>query len=134
MALRHTVSELGVTLLSVMRTRLELFALEASEQKAGLLSLVGMLFGALLFSTLAVLVFTLLVALYFWPTEYRYWALGIVVLLYGGLGVGLFLAVRRRLEDGPIPFAATLEELGKDAAFLARLGDDAEPPYSGRRE
>ncbi len=124
MTLRHTVSELGVTLLSVVRTRLELFALEASEQKAGILSLVGMLFAALLFSTLAVLVFTLLLALYFWPTDYRYLALGVVVIVYGGLGLGLFLAVRKRLEDGPIPFSATLEELGKDAAFLARIGDD----------
>lgn len=123
MALRQTVSELGGTLLSVARTRLELFALEASQQKAGLLSMIGMLFGALLFSTLAVLVFTLLIALYFWPTDFRYWALGIVVLLYGALGLGLFVVARKRLEDGPMPFSATLEELAKDAAFIARLND-----------
>jgi len=49
-----------------------------------------MVFGALLFSTLAVLVFSLLLALYFWPTDYRYWALGVLVVLYAGLGVGLF--------------------------------------------
>lgn len=123
MALRQSVSELGSTLVSSARTRLELFALEAGQQKTSLISLLSMLFGALLFSTLAVLVFSLLLALYFWPTDYRYVALGILVVVYAALGVGLFLAIRRRLTTGPIPFAATLDELRRDAAFLERLGD-----------
>lgn len=122
MALRQTISQLGSTLMAAISTRLELFALEAEQQKASLITLLSMVFGALLFSTLAVLVFSLLLALYFWPTDYRYWALGILVVLYTGLGAGLFLAVRRRVTTGPIPFSATLSELRRDVAFIERLG------------
>lgn len=123
MALRQTISQLGSTLIGAASTRLELFALEAGQQKASLITILSMVFGALLFSTLAVLVFSLLLALYFWPTDYRYWALGVLVVLYAGLGVGLFLAVRRRLTTGPIPFSATLSELRRDVAFIERLRD-----------
>lgn len=123
MALRQTISQLGSTLIGAVSTRLELFALEAGQQKASLITIFSMVFGALLFSTLAVLVFSLLLALYFWPTDYRYWALGVLVVLYAGLGVGLFLAVRRRLTIGPIPFSATLSELRRDVAFIERLRD-----------
>ncbi|MCX5563995.1 phage holin family protein [Alcaligenes phenolicus] len=123
MALRQTISQLGSTLIGAVSTRLELFALEAGQQKASLITIFSMVFGALLFSTLAVLVFSLLLALYFWPTDYRYWALGVLVVVYAGLGVGLFLAVRRRLTTGPIPFSATLSELRRDVAFIERLRD-----------
>lgn len=123
MALRQTISQLGSTLVGAVSTRLELFALEAGQQKASLITILSMVFGALLFSTLAVLVFSLLLALYFWPTDYRYWALGALVVLYAGLGVGLLLAVRRRLTTGPIPFSATLSELRRDVAFIERLRD-----------
>lgn len=126
MALRQTISQLGSTLIGAVSTRLELFALEAGQQKASLITIFSMVFGALLFSTLAVLVFSLLLALYFWPTDYRYWALGVLVVLYAGLGVGFFLAVRRRLTTGPIPFSATLSELRRDVAFIERLRDSEE--------
>ena len=71
MSLRQRVGDLSSIAISIVRTRLELFALEAGEQKASLLKLLALLFGALLFSTLALLVFSLLIALFFWPTEYR---------------------------------------------------------------
>src|SRR3546814_1499998 len=71
MALRQSVGDLACTLLSIVRTRLELFSLEASEQKVNLIAILGMAFGALLFLTLAVLVFSIAVALYFWPTDQR---------------------------------------------------------------
>src|SRR3546814_338667 len=96
MALRQSVGDLACTLLSIVRTRLELFSLEASEQKVNLIAILGMAFGALLFLTLAVLVFSIAVALYFWPTDQRYLALGCLALLYAVLGAGLFWAVDRQ--------------------------------------
>src|SRR3546814_17073057 len=95
MALRQSVGDLACTLLSIVRTRLELFSLEASEQKVNLIAILGMAFGALLFLTLAVLVFSIAVALYFWPTDHRYLALGCLSLLYALLGVGLCCADRK---------------------------------------
>ncbi|NYT66351.1 phage holin family protein [Alcaligenaceae bacterium] len=123
MALRQNVGELACTLLSVVRTRLELFALEAGGQKSHLLAVLGYAFGALLFLTLAVLVFSIAVALYFWPSEQRYLALGLLALLYCGLGIWLFLVVRHKLLYAPMPFAATLDELRRDLALLERLRD-----------
>ena len=121
MALRQSVGDLACTLLSIFRTRLELFSLEAAEQKSQVISLLGMAFGALLFLTLGLLVFSIAVALYFWPTEQRYLALGILALVYALIGFGFFLAVRRKLLYEPMPFAGTLEELQLDLALVERL-------------
>ncbi len=128
MALRQSVGDLACTLLSIVRTRLELFSLEASEQKSNLIAILGMAFGALLFLTLAALVFSIAVALYFWPTDQRYLALGCLALIYAVLGVGLFWAVRRKLLFSAMPFSATVDELRRDLALVERLRD---PPPSG---
>ncbi len=125
MALRQSVGDLACTLLSIVRTRIELFSLEASEQKSQLITLLGMAFGALLFLTLALLVFSIAVALYFWPTEQRYLALGLLALIYGLVGAGLFLAIRRRLLYSPMPFSATVDELRRDLALAERLREPA---------
>lgn len=130
MALRHKVGELASTLVSVVRTRLELFALEASGQKAHFITLLGLAFGALLFLTLAVLVFTIVLALYFWPTEHRYLALALLGLLYTALGLAMFWMVRQQLLFSPAPFSATLDELRRDLALIERLheSDDLSSP------
>lgn len=126
MALRQSVGDMACTLLSIVRTRLELFALEASGQKAHLMAMLGMAFGALLFLTLAVLVFSIAVALYFWPTDQRYMALGVLALVYFILGIGLLWTVRRKLLFEAMPFSATIEELRSDLALVERL---REPPH-----
>lgn len=126
MALRQSVTDLAGTVVSALRTRLELFSLEAAEQRSRLIRLLAMTFGALLCITLAVLVFTLLLALYFWPTEYRYWALGLLALGYGLIGLGLFWAVRNALVNDPVPFSATLDELRRDAGLIDRLREPAQ--------
>ncbi|OZI45703.1 hypothetical protein CEK29_04590 [Bordetella genomosp. 5] len=123
MSLRRSVFGVAASLVGLLRTRLELLALEASGEKARLVKVLGMAFAALLFLTLAVLVFTITIAVAFWPTEDRYLALGCLAGIYGLIGLVLLLVVRRTLVDGPVPFAATLEELGRDAELLDRVRD-----------
>jgi uncharacterized membrane protein YqjE len=123
MALRHSVGELACTMLSIVRTRLELFSLEASEQKTQLVKVLGMAFGALLFLTLAVLVFSIAVALYFWPTDQRYVAMGVLALVYFVIGVILAVGIWRKLVYETMPFSATLDELRRDLVLLERLRD-----------
>lgn len=140
MALRQAVGGLAATLLSILRTRFELFLLEASEQKANVLAVLAMTFGALIFLTLALLVFTVTVAVYFWPTEDRYVALAVLAFVYFVIGVGLLVAVRSRLVNGPAPFAATIEELRRDMELVERLKEPSSfpvppewtPPPGGR--
>ncbi|MEO6985087.1 MAG: phage holin family protein [Paralcaligenes sp.] len=126
MAIRQSLGELASTLLSIVCTRIELFGLEAASQKSRLFKLLGMMFAALLFSTLALLVFSLLLALYFWPTDYRYWALGVLVVVYGAAGLGFFWAIRRALLEDPMPFNATLDELRRDFIAVRRLCEPSE--------
>ena len=121
MALRQAVGGLAATLLSILRTRFELFALEAAEQKSNVLVLLGLALGALVFLLLALLVFTATVAVYFWPTEDRYVALAILAFVYFAIGLGLVVAVRSRLVNRPAPFAATLDELRRDIELVERL-------------
>ncbi|WP_180098081.1 phage holin family protein [Achromobacter mucicolens] len=121
MGLRKTVFGVASSLVGLMRTRLELLALEAADEKARLLKLLGLAFAALLFLTLAVLVATITIAVAFWPTEDRYLALGLLAGFYGVAGVVLLLVVRHGLVYGPAPFSATLEELGRDAELLERV-------------
>ncbi len=128
MALRQAVGGLAATLLSILRTRFELFLLEASEQKANALALLGMAFGALLFLTLALLVSTVTIAVYFWPTENRYVALAVLAFVYFIIGVGLLVAVRSRLVNGPAPFAATIDELRRDMELVERLKEPSSFP------
>ena len=137
MGLRKSVFGVASSLVGLTRTRLELLALEAADEKARLLKLLGMAFAALLFLTLAVLVFTVTVAVLFWPTEDRYQALGLLAAFYGVVGLGLLLAVRHGLVYGAPPFAATLEELGRDAELLDRVRDaqdDDDAPVRRREE
>ncbi|KAG1248771.1 hypothetical protein G6F68_013657 [Rhizopus microsporus] len=136
MGLRKSVFGVASSLVGLLRTRLELLTLEAADEKARLLKVLGMAFAALLFLTLAVLVFTVTVAVLFWPTEDRYLALGLLAAFYGIVGIGLLLAVRHALVYGAPPFAATLEERGRDAELLDRSRDaqDDDVPASRRRE
>ena len=121
MALRQAVGGLAATLLSILRTRFELLTLEAAEQKANVLILLGLAFGALICLMLALLVFTATVVVYFWPTEDRYVALGVLAFVYFAIGLGLLVAARSRLVNGPTPFAATLDELRRDIELVERL-------------
>ncbi len=133
MGLRKSVFGVASSLVGLMRTRLELLALEAAGEKSRLLKLLGMAFAALLFLTLAVLVFTITVAVAFWPTEDRYLALGLLAAFYLVVGVALLLVVRHGLLYGPPPFAATLEELGRDAELLERVRDAQDDDDRARR-
>ena len=121
MALRQSVSALAASLMSIARTRFELFALEASEQKSNLVQLVAFAFVALLFVAMAVLVFSIAVALYFWPSDHRYTALFVLALIYAVLALIFFILLRRTLAQASNPFSATLEELQRDIAMVEDL-------------
>jgi uncharacterized membrane protein YqjE len=70
-------------------------------------------------------VVSVLVFVYFWPTEHRYEALGALAAIYGVIGLALLLMVRKSLVGDPPPFAGTLSELGRDAHLLDRVRDAA---------
>lgn len=121
MALRHSVGEFAATLVSMLRTRLELFSLEAGGQRDLLTrAIVKSLIGALLL-ILALLVLSLTIGLAFWSTAYRYHALVAMVLIYAAAGGWLLWSARQSLAMAPPPFSATLDALRGDMALFESL-------------
>src|SRR5690625_7274940 len=117
MALRQSVGELTATLISIVRTRIELFSLEAAGQKAHLIRLIGFAFAALLFLALAVLAFSVAVALYFWPSDHRYTALFVLALVYSVAGRVFVRCVRLLLRYALTSLPACLEAPQHDIAL-----------------
>lgn len=134
MSLRRQLGMIAASLAAMLRTRLELFGLELAEVRGRLFQAIGLAFAAAIFLTLALLVFSLLVAVWFWATEYRYLALGLLALFYAVLGVWLLLSARRQLDAISQPFAATIQELGRDADALGAAVSVHVPPAGGYRD
>ncbi|MBV6273010.1 phage holin family protein [Alcaligenaceae bacterium CGII-47] len=120
MSLSQALSELGGNVLAMAHTRLALFSLEAAEARQALFQMAALATAAVLCLFLAVLVATLSIALYFWPTEYRFVSLGVLAAGYAVIGLGLCWRLRRLLVRGPMPFAATVAVLEDDAQVLRR--------------
>jgi len=108
-------------LAALLGTRLELFGLEALEARDRLLLRLALLLAAALCLFLALLVITFTLALLFWPTPWRYWALGLMALAYALAGLALALWLVHKVRHDAPPFAVTAAVLGQDTQALAGL-------------
>jgi len=117
--LRGSLAKLADAMLGLLRTRLELVAVEYTEERDRvtrqvtlLLIGLGCLLFALLFGSLAVIA-------YYWDT-YRIAAILCVAGVFAIAG-GAMLWRRTELSTtSPVPFAASVAELDKDRAAIAR--------------
>ena len=144
MTIRASLAATAGDVVAILRTRLEIFGAELSEEKSRAMVLVGMALAGMFFLALALLVFTLWIAVLFWPTEYRYWALAGLSLIYALAGLVLLLVVRHRLMNDPPAFEVTVEELGRDARMFSTLAgranhgagseDEAAQSHSGSKD
>ena len=108
---------MGRSLLSLMRTRAELLAIELEEEKARRKEMIILAVSGALFFALGVQLLAFLVVVVFWDT-YRLTAITGVTVLYLGIAAWAFLRLNLKWRNSPAPFAATLEELGKDMDAL----------------
>lgn len=112
----ETASRFGSRVVDAAQHRLDLLGIELGEE---LQRLLGLMIGtAVTVSALFVgfMCLNLLLGLLFW--EQRVIVFGVLTALYLGGGVGLALWMRHRILHGTPPFAATIEELRRDAAAL----------------
>jgi uncharacterized membrane protein YqjE len=123
MGIRENLSIVAGDLVAMLRTRIELLGAEIAEQKHRLFSLAVLLLTAALFLLLAMVVGSFLIVAFFWDTDYRYWAIGLLTSAYALIGVGLIWRVCHRLKTEPTPFSASLEELHRDLVVLGSLRD-----------
>jgi len=121
MGLRDSLGGIASGLTGLLGTRLELFSLELAEEKSRLGRAAGMALAAVVLLTLALLVFSLLIAALFWPTEHRYLALGVLAAAYALVGLALLLGARSSLKSALPPFSQTIEELRRDADMLSEI-------------
>lgn len=125
--LLRSLRALAATSVGILRTRLELVAIELAEEKSRLLSMALVALAALLCLTLGLMMFSFLVVVAFWDTEYRHLAIALVGAAYLLIGLIMLLVVRRQAVHAPIAFEETLAELQRDRDMLAAVADaDAE--------
>jgi uncharacterized membrane protein YqjE len=117
--LRGALARLADSMLGLLRTRLELAAVEYTEERGRvgqqlmlLVAGLGCVLFALFFTAAGVIVF-------FWDT-YRFAAIIGVIAFFALVGAALLWRRAEISNSSPIPFAATVAELEKDRAALAR--------------
>lgn len=119
-SLRGAVARLSGALVGLFRTRLTLASVEYAEERARvgrqlalLVAAIGCLLFALLFAAGAVVIF-------YWDSYRLEAVIGVAVAF--AVAAGLLLWRRAEVEKtSPTPFAATIAELDKDRAAIARL-------------
>ena len=118
MTIRQSLASAGAELATLLRTRVELLALEFAKERSRLLRSVLLALGALLFGLLGLLVFSVWIALLFWSTEYRYLSIALLALVYVLIAVVFIVKLRNQVRRGGPPFAASVEVLSQDLEML----------------
>lgn len=115
--LRDALRAAGATLNELLRVRGALFAVELREEIERRKHLLALAVIGAVFLHMALVLLTLLVAVTFWDTH-RIGAIAAMAVLYLGCAAAAFIRLRVRAAASPVPFAATLCELGQDLAPL----------------
>ncbi len=119
MSISGSLRSLVSALLGALRTRVELFSVEWQQARAQIAVLVALLLAGVAFLWLAAMMFSIMLVTLAWSTPYRNWVVVGLLLFYLFAGIGSLLLLRRRLENPDHhPFAATVQELSRDADML----------------
>ena len=108
-----SLRELARTVVAMIHTRTELFALELARERARLTRVLLFTIVALVFLALGVVTATIFVIVLLWDSQ-RLLVIGLLTLVYLGIGAALSLAARREITASASPFSASLGELKKD--------------------
>jgi uncharacterized membrane protein YqjE len=119
MSIRSNLSQIAGDFGAILQTRAEIFSLELAEQRNRFFSLLGLFALGVVFLSLALVVFSIFVVSFFWPGEFRYWAIGGLALVYVLIGLGLMFRLLHRLKTDPTPFEVTRQELSQDLALAS---------------
>lgn len=115
----ESLESVGHGLVSQLRGRLELFAVEVTEEEIRFARVLGWQLLALFLSCLTVTLAVLLVLATFWDTEHRLDAVGWTLFLTAAASGAAWWMHRGHMRRKPIVFSQTVEELRRDALALA---------------
>jgi uncharacterized membrane protein YqjE len=108
-----SLRSLGDNLLGSLQDRLELFTTELQEEKFRLVQ-TSMWISAALFAGMLAITFASLTLVYLFWDSARIGVLFGLTVFYSAALTFVIIAFRRYLGRQPKPFAATLQEIGKD--------------------
>lgn len=111
------VRRIGESLLSLARSRFELFTVEWQEEKLRLINLLAWLTVAAAIGTAGVFVAVITLAFWLWAVA-GYAGLIALAVVALAAAAGILLGVRHNLQTGPTPFAQTVAEFRKDGECL----------------
>ena len=117
MAIFETVGRIGGTLLDMVRTRLELAALEIEEETQRIVGSFVLALGALILFGIAMVLAALTIIMVFWDTHRIAAALGLIVAFGGGAALAAF-KLKSAFTKRPGLMSATVAELNKDLNFI----------------
>lgn len=112
------LADAGAEVISHLRRRLELLAVEITEEELRFARVLGWQLLALFLTclTLAVAVAMLLAA--FWETEHRMRAMGFTLFACAAAALATWWMYRRHVTTKPIVFTQTIEELRRDVSAI----------------
>jgi uncharacterized membrane protein YqjE len=101
------------SVLGLVQRRLEVIALDLQAEKTRALDLLARAAAVIVLGLLALVAATATVVVALWDTSPVLVLAGVTVLYAAGATI-LAVGIKRRLRDGPKPFADTIEEFRKD--------------------
>ena len=108
---------LGDGLLANVQDRLKLFSVELQEEKFRLIQIFFWICATIFSGVMAITFVSLTLVFVFWESARLTVLLGLTVFYVVAL-VAIIVAFRRYLARQPVPFAATMEEIGSDRACI----------------
>ena len=117
--MRGALARLADALVGLARTRFELATIEYTEERARVGQLLTLLLAGIACLLFALFFAAAAVVIYFWDTN-RFVAILGVVIFFAVAGAVLLWRRTEIARTSPIPFAASVAELDKDRAALAR--------------
>ncbi|HMA30418.1 MAG TPA: phage holin family protein [Casimicrobiaceae bacterium] len=119
-------ARLSASVVSLLRTRIELASVEFAEERERLKASVGLIAVAAVAFGFAAIVATFGIIAWFWDSH-RYEAIVVVALVYAVVGIAALMRQSALRRAAPAPFAASLDALRKDVEWL-RSHRDGDPP------
>ena len=118
LGLIDSASAAASTMVTMVRTRLDLLSTDLEEEKQHIVSLTLFVLGAIFCLEVGVVLLVTLLVLAFWDSH-RALALGTLAGMFLASGVLAIVMALRRIREKPRLFHASLAELSKDREWLA---------------
>ena len=113
------LSGIAATLVALLRTRLELATVEFEEERERIKTMLVLIVVATVFACFALVALSVLVVVWLWD-RYPLAAIAGVAIFYAVLAAGAVFGLMQQIQAHGRPFAATLDELERDADALRR--------------